>query len=213
MPPRPIRQVNSRKATIPDTRRRSTRIISQGGASPSAQPGPTQPTIDTNPRPQKGKRKQPPHTQQSAGDSKRVNTNQSGFLAAGPAQSGSHTSSSSNQRPKCFRISGIPPRWSEDDLLNALHTIDPSLTHQNCQPSLYPGCSGAIPTQTGLLNLVSGTKRLESHKHLQVLESDNKLGALIIDSHFYGLTPLNVPRGEVVAEFVISCIREVTLKY
>jgi len=212
MPPRPIRQNHSRKATTPDTRRRSTRVISQGGASPSAQPGPTQPTIDTNPRLQKGKRKQPPHTQQSAGNSKRVNTKESGFLAAGPAQSGSHTSSSSSQRPTWYRISGIPPCWSEDDLLGALQTIDPSLSHQYCQPSLYLGCFDA--TKIALLNLASCTEYLEGHKHLPVPKSTNRIGAVLtIDSYFYNFTPLNVPKGEVVAEFVLSCTSEVTFRY
>jgi len=210
MPPRHIRQDSCRKAA-PDTRRRSSRIISQGDASPSTQLSSTQPAIETNPRPQKGKRKQPLDTQQSARNSKRVNTTESGFLATGPAQPRSHTSSSSTQGPKCFRISGIPPCWSEDDLLNALHTIDPSLTRQNCRSSVYPGCSDA--TQTALLNLVSSTEHLERHKHLQVPQSDNRIGALLtIDSHFYNLTPLNVPKGEVVAELVLSCACEVTFR-
>jgi hypothetical protein len=102
--------------------------------------------------------------------------------------------------PKCFRISGIPLSWSENDLFDALHTVDPSLTLQNYRPSLYPSCYG--PTQTVLLNLHPSTVFLQSLNHFSFPESASRTAAALkIDSDFYNLTPLNVPTGEVVAEF------------
>jgi len=107
--------------------------------------------------------------------------------------------------PKCFRISGIPLSWSENDLFDALHIVDQSLTHQNYRPSLYPSCYDS--TQTALLDLDPSTELLQRHNHLPLPESASRTAALLaIDSQFYNLTPLNVPRGEVVAELV-TCAR------
>jgi hypothetical protein len=53
-------------------------------------------------------------------------------------------------KPKCFRISGIPPDWSDARLLGALQAIDPSLEHQeaqNHQLSLFPACYGPLKPQ------------------------------------------------------------------
>ncbi|KAF8241219.1 hypothetical protein K440DRAFT_665405, partial [Wilcoxina mikolae CBS 423.85] len=187
------------ESTTPHTRRRSTRN-SQGGTSPSAQSSSRQQAIDANPSPRKGKRKQPPDASQSAGSSKRVTTG-SGILAVGTGKPGSDDPPNSNPRPKCFRISGLPLSWSENDLFNALHAIDPSLTRQDFRPSLNPSCYNS--TQTALLNLDPCTEHLQRHSHLKVSESASRTAALLmIDSHFYNLTPLNVPEGEVVADVI-----------
>jgi hypothetical protein len=104
--------------------------------------------------------------------------------------------------PKCFRITNVPPDWKEDTLLAALETIDPCLEDHNPQLSLYP-CLDSTQTQTALLNLGTCTKYfhgLKPNDFNHVHTTDNNI--LVIDSHFYGLTPLNSPEGKIVAELV-----------
>jgi hypothetical protein len=112
-------------------------------------------------------------------------------------------------RLMCFRISGVPLDWSEDDLLGALKAIDPYLRDEMAQLSLYPACSG--PTQTALLNLGTYTQYFRALKpNESTYESTSAVGktkvALALDSHFYDLTPLNTPGDRIVAEFVIFYI-------
>jgi hypothetical protein len=107
-----------------------------------------------------------------------------------------------NPRSMCFRISGLPPSWSQGDVLGALCAIDPSLISQkNLRLSLYPSVGCGAPTQTALLNLDSGTEKLQLRHHLTVPESG---AVLTIDSHFHDLTPLNAPEGKVIAELVVA---------
>ena len=187
------------ESTTARTRRSSTRI-SEGGMSPSAQSRSKRRTIDTNSSSRKGKRKQPPDATQSAGSSKRVASG-SGILAVGTGEPVSDDPPNSNPRPKCFRISGLPLNWNENDLFDALQDIVPSLTRQDYRPTLYPSCYSS--THTALLNL-DRTKHLQCRNHLQVSQSASRTAALLtIDSHFYNLTPWNVPEGEVVAELAI----------
>jgi len=162
--------------------------------------------MDTNHRSgaQKGKRKQQPDSSQSPPSSKRATTG-SAIGAVGTSEPRSNDPTRSNPPPKCFRISGVPLHWNENDLFDALHAIDSSLTHQNFRSSLYPGCSGS--TQIALVNLDSGTEHLGCHKYLQVPESSSRTAVLTIDSDFYNLTPLNVPEGEIVAELVLPVPR------
>jgi hypothetical protein len=195
--------INLLESSPPHTRRRSARI--SPGTSASAQSSTQQQTTDTNPRSRKGKRKQPPDAPQPPKNAKRVHTTGGtiggSILYVGAGQSGSHNPSNSNQQPKCFRISGVPLTWSADDLFDAILAIDPSLAHQNYRPSLYPACCSS--TQTALLNLDPCTEHLQQQNHLQVSATASRTAALLtIDSHFYNLTPLNVPEGEVVAELV-----------
>jgi len=179
----------------------SKRRISQRSTPLSAQSSSSQQAIDANPRSRsrKGKRKQPPDGSQSPGSSKRATTG-SGVRTVGAGEPRPNDPPNLNQL-KCFRISGLPSSWSANDLFEALHAIDPSLTRQNYRPSLYPACYNS--TQIALLNLDPSTEHLQRHKHLQVSESASRTVALLtIDSQFYNLTPLNVPEGEVVAELV-----------
>jgi len=107
----------------------------------------------------------------------------------------------SNDGPKCFRIANIPPDWKEDTLLATLETIDPCLEDHNPQLSLYP-CLDSTQTQTALLNLGTCTKYfhgLKPNDFNHVHTTDNNI---VIDSYFYGLTPLNSPEGKIVAELV-----------
>jgi hypothetical protein len=104
----------------------------------------------------------------------------------------------SRPTPKCFRIANVPSDWSTAQLVHALRTID-SFLEQNLELSLYPACCG--PTQTALLNLSTCTRYFQDLKpnefnYVKTLEGI----LLVIDSHFYNLTPLNTPEGYIIAE-------------
>jgi hypothetical protein len=113
-----------------------------------------------------------------------------------------------SSRTKCFRISGIPQDWNQDDLLGALQTIDPGLWNQESQLSLYPACCGS--SQTALFEL-DPTKYFQSlgpneSTYERVFPPSKTNATLTIDSHFYDLTPLNTPDKQIIAEFVASCL-------
>jgi hypothetical protein len=167
------------------------------GISLNIQPESSQHPTNTNPS------QEPLDASHSLGSSKPIDNTGSGIHSVGTNVAQSNDPTVSNPRPKYIRISGLPSSWSENDLFDALHTIDPSLTHQNCRSSLFPGCSGF--TQIAVLNLDSGTEHLERHKHLKVPEPANRTVVLTIDSDFCNLTPLNVPEREIMAESVFSC--------
>jgi hypothetical protein len=144
-----------------------------------------------------GNRKQPPDSSQPTGSSKHITT-RGGNLAVNTGEPRSNDPTSLNSLLRCIRISGLPSSWSEDDLFDVLHTVDPLLTRQDYRPSLYPSCFAS--TQIALVNL-DRTKHLKRLNYIQVPESASRTETrLTIDSCFYNLTPLNVPMGEVVAE-------------
>jgi hypothetical protein len=99
----------------------------------------------------------------------------------------------------CFRISNVPPTWNEAELLQAFQTSDDSLdfTTGQYRLSFHPACSGS--SQTALLNLqcpgCSWNIQSNEDKLIRSGGSD-----IVMDRHFYGLTPLNTPEGEIVAE-------------
>jgi hypothetical protein len=137
---------------------------------------------------------------------KRTNTGDNSPLTAARADPNSYAIATPNSRTKCFRISGIPQDWEEDDLLGALQTIDPELQNQKSQLSLYPACSGS--SQTALLEL-DPTKyfqnlRLNESTYTSIFPGSKTEAVLTIDSHFYGLTPLNTPNKQIIAELVAS---------
>ncbi|KAI5855181.1 hypothetical protein BZA05DRAFT_472091 [Tricharina praecox] len=107
--------------------------------------------------------------------------------------------------PKCFRISAVPPGWSDDDLFDALRTVDPSLHNRN-DLSLYPACCGS--TQTALLNLHTYSQYFHSidvnkSTYERVAKTAVRTDALlVIDCHFYDFTPLNTPDGNILADVV-----------
>lgn len=124
-----------------------------------------------------------------------------------PPGMGSFLSSTHNpirsNAPKCFRIANVPSDWDEVRLLDALRKIDPFL-EQNAELSLYPACCGN--TKTALLNLHACTayfKHLKS-KDFNYVNFEETL--LVIDSHFFDLTPLNTPEGEIHAESVLPSV-------
>jgi hypothetical protein len=84
-------------------------------------------------------------------------------------------------------------------LLKSLKQIDPYL-EQKPQLSLYPACCG--PTQTALLNLQACSAYFQNLKSNDFNYVTFKETLLVIDSHFFDLTPLNTPEGEIYAESV-----------
>jgi hypothetical protein len=99
-----------------------------------------------------------------------------------------------------FRISGVPLTWTEDDVLNALKSVDKSRTLevQKCHVTLYPACCG--PFQIGLLNMGSSLKSFCDDSSKLELQTQDTVQYLFIDRHFYGLTPLNTPGNDVYVE-------------
>ena len=121
-------------------------------------------------------------------------------LPSPPTQGASNNHSSRiRNSPICFRIANIPSDWSNEKLLTVLLKIDPSL--EITSPlSLYPACCGT--TMTALLNLATGTEYFQSLKPNDYNYVKITGGHLVIDSHFYDLTPLNDPKEDIVAESV-----------
>jgi hypothetical protein len=154
---------------------------------------------------QGARRTQPLDASPSAGKVKHTNnTGGSAFSSIG--EPGSSDPRNSTPPPMCYRISSIPCSWNENDLFNALHASDLSLTRQGYQLSLYPACYTLHPvcytdTKTALLILDPCVEHLQYPKHVLV---SNGTICLTIDSDFYSLTPLNVPEGEIVAELVLT---------
>ncbi|KAF8537282.1 hypothetical protein BDD12DRAFT_982249 [Trichophaea hybrida] len=115
---------------------------------------------------------------------------------------------------KCFRISAVPITWDRDDLLESLREL--SLLFEELdsgdQLSLYPDCFDSNSKQTALLNFKrcpAPFLQLPLNDTSGFPVSDKKSGEvvdLLINSHFYNLTPLNVPGEEVVADVDYSII-------
>jgi hypothetical protein len=144
----------------------------------------------------------PPSPRKTAQDHKGTNIADSG-LPTSHANPSFYSIATPSFRTKCFRISGIPQDWEEDDLLGALHTIDPDLRNQKSQLSLYPACCGS--SQTALFEL-DPTKYFQSLGPNESTYTCTTEAVLAIDSHFYDLTPLNTPDEQIIAELVASCL-------
>jgi len=113
---------------------------------------------------------------------------------------GSSSVSAIKRQPSvCLRISNVRPTWSEAELLQAFQSSDDSLDFATGQYrlSLYPACCGS--SQTALLNFQCPGHAwdLESNKDKLIGRGDSDL---VMDRHFYGLTPLNNPGDEIIAE-------------
>lgn len=108
--------------------------------------------------------------------------------------------------PICFRISGIPPHWDSKDVMDYLtNHIDGELDWSTAK------LSGSFPspfddTQCALLGLDCCTNSLRtrfSHQHNvehPVVEVNRETFHMVIDRHFYDLTPMNKPTLPIVAE-------------
>jgi hypothetical protein len=104
---------------------------------------------------------------------------------------------------------GVPHDWTSAQLLSVLQEVDTSLgalRYQQNRLFLYPSCFGTIgasSTQTALLDLGENLDYFESldkeNPNVVTLASGHMLS---IDCTFYGLTPLNIPDGDIAAELV-----------
>jgi hypothetical protein len=162
-----------------------------------------EPTSTIYPAATTWKRKDPPSPRQAAQNHKRMNIADN----VPPTDPNSYAIATPSSRSKCFRISGIPLDWEEDDLLGALQTIDTDLRNQKSQLSLYPACCGS--SQTALFEL-DPTKYFQSlgpneSTYTRTSPASKTEAVLAIDSHFYDLTPLNTPDEQIIAELVASC--------
>ena len=121
----------------------------------------------------------------------------------GTSQPEPQTGSKQNQQT-CFRISGIPPHWDRERLKKALQTIEPEFNPMGAE------VSGPFPdvydrTQVALLGLRAGAPYFifepnqEKHK---VISEDGQRVHLVLDNHFYDLTPLNRAKEPVKVESV-----------
>ena len=98
--------------------------------------------------------------------------------------------------PVCFRISNVPPMWNEGDLRQAFHDSLGLATSQY-QLSFYPACSGSSRTALLKLQCPGSSCNLLPNEDNLIRREDSDI---VIDRHFHGLTPLNTPEGEIVAE-------------
>jgi hypothetical protein len=185
---------------VNDKCRRSMRIAASRGAEP------------TSSRPTPRKRKDPPGPRQTARIHKRTNITDNSPSTTASADPNSYNIATRSSGTKCFRISGIPQDWKGDDLVGALQTIDLDLRNQKLQLSLYPACCGS--SQTALLDL-DPTKYFQSlgpnESYKPVIPARTEAVFLTIDSHFNGLTPLNTPDKQIIAELVASCLLKLNL--
>jgi hypothetical protein len=115
-----------------------------------------------------------------------------------------------DDRPTCFRISGIPSDWSIDKLGEELQKIDPELDLTDAELSApCPACCDS--TQTALLNFNRCTAYFRgfgrNEERQKVIRENGRKARLVIDKHFYDLTPLNRPNTPVVAELVRSLLK------
>jgi hypothetical protein len=151
----------------------------------------TEPTSGTSLAPTR-KRKDPLGHQLTPRNHKRTNIADNGPPTTDPK---------SYARTKCFRISGIPQDWKEDDLLGALQDIDPDLRNQKSQLSLYPACCGSSQTALLELDTTNYFQSLGLNESYKRISPPSKTAAVLtIDSDFYGLTPLNTPDKQIIAE-------------
>jgi hypothetical protein len=110
---------------------------------------------------------------------------------------GDPTAGKASSKPKSFRILDIPDRWSKEDLRRALQTVDPSLTDPYTL-SLYPACQGT--GQVAIITLPQPTEYFKQVAPYQRIFAYVDEADLWIDCDFDGLTPLNHPPDEIVAE-------------
>jgi hypothetical protein len=110
--------------------------------------------------------------------------------------------------PICFRIRGIPPHWQREDVMEHLtNHVDRDLDWNTAR------LSGPFPSpfgdrQCALLNLDYCTSYLSTRfsdqntEKYSVVEVNQKTFHMVIDRHFYDLTPMNKPTLPTVAEYV-----------
>ena len=107
-------------------------------------------------------------------------------------------------QPTCFRISGIPSDWNSERLEEALRGID---TEFDCLGAeIYGPFPNSLDlTNTALLNVNKCTSyftfKPDQEKHEVIREHGQKV-YLVLDKHFYDLTPLSQADEEAEIESV-----------
>ena len=108
-------------------------------------------------------------------------------------------------QPACFRISEIPPFWDSKRLEEALKTIDPDFDPMTAEISGPFPDSCDSSSQTALLNLNECTSyftfKPNQEKHEAVSENGGMF-RLVLDKHFYDLTPLNRAKEPIKIELI-----------
>jgi hypothetical protein len=130
---------------------------------------------------------------------RRAQLHQGSSTPAAKLHQGSSTLAAKPQPAVCLRISNVPPMWSEAELLQAFQSSDGSLDLATSQYrlSFYPACSGSSQTAILILQCPGRSWNLQSNEN-KLIRREGK--DIVVDRHFYGLTPLNTPEDEIVAE-------------
>jgi hypothetical protein len=111
----------------------------------------------------------------------------------------------------CFRISGIPADWSIDILQENLQVIDPNLKFTDVDIT-GPFPASCDSTRTALLNFDNCTayfQQFERNDQKLIVFREGKpvrKVRLVIDKHFYDLTPMNDPQAPIIAELVSDAL-------
>jgi hypothetical protein len=130
---------------------------------------------------------------------RRAQLHQGSSTRAAKLLQGSSTLAAKSQPAVCFRISNVPPMWNEAELLQAFQISDDPLDLATSQYrlSFYPACSGSSQTAILILQCPGRSWGLQSNEN-KLIRREGK--DIVMDRHFYGLTPLNTPEDEIVAE-------------
>lgn len=104
----------------------------------------------------------------------------------------------------CFRISGIPLDWDSEKLEKELRIIDSDFNSKGAMLfGPFPDSCGT--TQTALLNLNECTPYFTfkvNPEKLEVIKQNGQTVRLVLDQHFYDLTPLNRAKDPIELELV-----------
>ena len=119
----------------------------------------------------------------------------------GAAQPESQPVPEQNQ-PTCFRISGIPGDWNRKRLEKALREIDTEFDRLGAE--IYgPFPNSSDSTKTALLNVDKCTSYFTfkpDQEKQEVIREHGQRVYLVLDKHFYDLTPLNRVVGDIEME-------------
>jgi hypothetical protein len=155
---------------------------------------PTSSTTNDEPKPEEPR---------STSDPARTIGTEDAQNTAGDSSASDHAGKT-RRRPTCFRITGIPLNWRNNELKEELAQIGLDVDLEGVELSIFPACS--TKTQTALLRLDQKIAYFEGWKQSQEkqlpFKERGRTKRLIIDKDFYGLTPLNSPDAPITAELV-----------
>lgn len=108
--------------------------------------------------------------------------------------------------PICYRVTNIPKTWSESHVQESLCYLDAlAFSTSPTNPvniGLFPSLFGE--TKTAIVTTMQEACSGSSPRSFKVSDPTNNgdVVHLTIDSAFFGLTPLNTPKQDVVADIV-----------